>query len=134
MKHKFLIFTALSLPLLFMSCSKDNSDTPISEGKYKGTFTVTYSSGKQSGQTTLVLENGRYSCTGNPDRIPAGGSGTYSFEEGKITFTDENPWTTDFDGNLILEGQYDYQYNGKNLKISADKNGVGHYEYNLVKQ
>jgi major membrane immunogen (membrane-anchored lipoprotein) len=134
MKHKFLIFTALSLPLLFMSCSKDNSDTPISEGKYKGTFSVTYKSGKQSGRTTLVLENGRYSCTGNPDRIPAGGSGTYSFEEGKITFTDENPWTTDFDGNLILEGQYDYQYNGKNLKISADKNGVGHYEYNLVKQ
>lgn len=134
MKHKFLIFTVLSLPLLFMSCNKDNSDTTISEGKYKGRFTVTYSSGKQSGQTTLVLENGKYSCTGNPDRIPAGGSGTYSFDKGKITFADENSWTCDFDGNLILEGQYDYQCNGRNLKISADKNGVGHYEYNLVKQ
>ena len=134
MKHKFLIFTVLSLSLLFMSCNKDNSGTTISEGKYKGTFTVTYNSGKQSGRTTLVLENGKYSCTGNSNRIPAGGSGTYSFDNGKITFTDENMWTCDFDWNLILEGQYDYQCNGRNLKISADKNDVGHYEYNLVKQ
>ena len=43
-------------------------------------------------------------------------------------------WTADFDWNLILEGQYEYQCNGRNLKIFADKNGVGHYEYNLVKQ
>ena len=134
MKHKFLIFTVLSLPLFFMSCNKDNSDTTISEGKYKGTFTVTYNSGKQSGRTTLVLENGKYSCTGNSDRIPAGGSGTYSLDNGKITFAEENMWTADFDWNLILEGQYDYQCNGRNLKIFADKNGVGHYEYNLVKQ
>ena len=134
MKHKFLIFTVLSLSLLFMSCNKDNSGTTISEGKYKGTFTVTYNSGKQSGRTTLVLENGKYSCTGNSDRIPAGGSGTYSLDNGKITFAEENMWTADFDWNLILEGQYDYQCNGRNLKISADKNGVGHYEYNLVKQ
>ena len=117
MKHKFLIFTVLSLPLLFMSCNKDNSDTPVSEGKYKGTFTVTYNSGKQSGRTTLVLENGKYSCTGNSDRIPAGGSGTYSFDNGKITFAEENMWTADFDWNLILEGQYEYQCNGRNLKI-----------------
>lgn len=133
MKHKFLIFTVLSLPLLFMSCNKDNPDTTISEGKYKGTFTVTYNSGKQSGRTTLVLENGKYSCTGNSDRIPAGGSGTYSIDNGKITFVDDNIWTADFDWGLILQGQYDYQFDGRNLKIFVS-NDVACYEYLLVKQ
>ena len=133
MKHKFLIFTVLSFSLLFMSCNKDNSDTTISEGKYKGTFTVTYNSGKQSGRTTLVLENGRFSCSGNPDRIPAGGSGTYSIDNGKITFVDENMWTADFDWGLILQGQYDYQFDGRNLKIFVG-NDVPRYEYLLVKQ
>lgn len=36
--------------------------------------------------------------------------------------------------NFILEGQYDYQFDGKSLKIYADKNDVGHYEYRFVKQ
>ena len=95
---------------------------------------MTYRNDRKSGKTTLVFENGRYTCSGNPDRIPAGGSGTYSIDNGKITFVDENFWTADFDWNLILGGQYDYQFDGKNLKIYADKNVVGHYEYRFVKQ
>jgi hypothetical protein len=120
------------MAILLYSCDKD--DLNIKEGTYKGTFTVTYSSGTQTGQTTLELKNGKFSCSGNSNRIPAGGSGTYSLDNGKITFNDENFWTADFDWNLILRGQYDYSFNGKKLKISADKNGVGNYEYDLEKQ
>lgn len=132
MKTKFLIATIFSIAILLSSCDKD--DLNIKEGTYKGTFTVTYSSETQSGQTTLELKNGKFSCSGNSNRIPAGGSGTFSSGNNKITFNDENVWTADFDWNLILSGNYDYTFDGKKLKISADKNGVGNYKYDLEKQ
>ena len=132
MKHKILIFSIFIIALLSVGCNKPNKS--IIEGKFKGKFNVTYKSGKQSGKTTLILLNGKFSCSGNSDRIPAGGSGIYSFDDKTITFSDENIWTADFDWNLILNGQYDYQFDGKNLIIYADKNDVGHYEYRLVKQ
>jgi hypothetical protein len=113
---------------------------PIEEGVYTGTFTVTYfidmpeSWGRGSGETMLGLKNGKYSNTGNPNMIPAGGSGTYSISGNKIVFNDENGWLANFDGNLTLHGEYTYTFDGTRLKISAIKNNVGHYEYNLEKK
>lgn len=132
MRTKSLIATIFSITILLSSCKKD--DFEIKDGTYKGTFTVTYSPGTQSGQTTLELKNGKFSCSGNINRIPAGGSGTFSSDNKKITFSDENVWTADFDWNLILNGQYDYTFDGKNLIISTDKNGGGNYKYYLEKQ
>ncbi len=132
MRKIYLTLTIFSVAIFLSSCDKDDRD--IKEGTYKGTFTVTYSSGTQTGQTTLELKNGKYTCSGNSNRIPAGGSGTYSFDKGKITFNDENFWTADFDWNLILSGVYHYTFDGKKLKISADKNNVGNYYYDLEKQ
>jgi hypothetical protein len=106
----------------------------IKDGTYKGTFTVTYSTGTQNGQTTLEMRNGKFSCSGNTNRIPAGGSGTFSSDNKKITFNDENARTADFDWNLILSGKYDYTFDGKNFILSADKNGVENYKYELEKQ
>ena len=123
--------TLFSVAALFSACKKDVN---IIDGTYKGTFTVTYSSGVQIGQTTLELKNGRFSCAGNANRIPAGGSGSYSSDKNTITFQDENFWTADFDWNLILNGTYDYSFDGKRLKFSADKNGVGNYTYDLERQ
>ncbi|GHS89535.1 hypothetical protein FACS1894201_10900 [Bacteroidia bacterium] len=131
MRTKILILAIFSIATLLLGCDRDNLN--IENGTYKGTFTVIYRSGTRTGQTTLNLENGNFSCSGNSNRIPAGGSGTFSFDNNKITFNDENFWHADFDGNLILNGQYDYTFNGKKLKISADKNDVGHYEYDLEK-
>ena len=132
MRKIFLTLTIFSLAMFLCSCEKD--DLNIKEGTYKGTFTVTYDSGTQTGKTTLELKNGKFSCSGDSNRIPAGGSGTYSFDNGKINFNDENFWTADFDWNLILSGKYDYTFDGKKLRISADKNNVGHYKYDLEKQ
>ena len=103
----------------------------IKDGAYIGTFTVTYASAKRSGTTTVVLKNGRFTCSGNPDKIPAGGSGDFTTKNDTIIFIDENNWTADFDWNLILNGRYLYKYDGKKLKFSAYKNDVGFYEYDL---
>ena len=47
----------------------------VEDGIYSGTFTVRYSNFSQSGTTTLELKDGKFTCTGNSNRIPAGGSG-----------------------------------------------------------
>ncbi len=106
----------------------------IEDGIYTGTFKVLYPTGTHIGKTTLELRNSNYTCDGNSNRIPAGGSGTYEIEADSITFHDENIWTADFDWNLILKGTYNYSFNGKNLKIYIKKNNGGNYEYDLVKK
>jgi hypothetical protein len=133
MKTKFLGLAILSLSILLLSCEKIQLKSK--NGTYKGTFTVTYNNGiVRAGETTLELKNGEFSCSKNSNRVPAGGSGTFSINENEITFTDENAWTADFDWNLILEGTYNCEFQGKKLIISADKNGLGHYKYELEKQ
>jgi hypothetical protein len=105
MKTKFIGLAILSLSILLLSCEKIQLTSK--NGTYKGTFTVTYNNGiVRTGETTLELKNGEFSCSGNSNRIPAGGSGSFSMNENEITFLDENAWTADFDYNLILEGTY----------------------------
>ena len=111
---------------------------PVEEGTYTGIFTVTYlvdmpGSWADSGsrQTTLELKDGKFTNTGNHR---GGGSGNYSIESNKIIFEDLNFWTADFDGNMILNGEYEYTFDGKRLKFYAYKNDVGYYEYDLVKE
>ena len=116
-----------------MAGHKTNSKK-IEEGTYTGIFTVAYPTGTHTGKTTLELQNSKYTCEGNANRIPAGGSGAYAIDTDKITFHDENIWTADFDWNLILNGTYDYSFDGKKLKISIKKNNVGYYEYDLIKK
>ena len=135
MKKKFQIGLIGTSLLLFISCGK--TSIPIEEGIYSGTFTVKYFvempwvSG--SGETTLELRNGEYTCTGNSDLIPAGGSGNYSLKNSRVIFNEEHGWLANFDWGLILNGEYDYIFDGKRLKIWI-KSEVGLYEYDLTKQ
>ncbi len=129
MKKISFLLCVLIVSLLFFGCKKDTVE--LIDGKYTGVFTVTYSSGIKQNPVTLEFKNGRYVCSGNPDRIPAGGSGTYSVNSGKITFSEENFWTADFDWNLILNGQYNYSFDGKVLILSVGKNDVSRYEYKV---
>ena len=128
---------ALALSLIFFTslfggCSKDVSSIP--DGTYKGTFTVNYGVYTRTGETTLELKNGRFSCYGNSSRVPAGGSGKYTSDDFKVTFFDDNFWPADFDWNLLLNGRYNYTFDGLKLTIFSNKNGVGLYQYELEKQ
>jgi len=140
-KIAIVCVAVVSLCVVAFGCDKlRNPQTGTSggkgiEGTYSGTFTVNYSdgTGKSTGATTLELKNGRYTCTGNHNRVPAGGSGTYSISNGKIIFADEIIWTCDFDHGLILNGECGFTFDGKNLKFSQDFAGYALYEYDFVK-
>lgn len=132
MRKITLLFTILSAALLFSGCEKFNCHE-MEEGSYTGTFKVTYGSEVKTGTTTVKLKDSEYTCSASADRYPAGGSGTYKMKKGKITFNDKNSWTSDFDGNLILRGEYEYERDGNKLRIWSD-NSVGQYEYDLKKK
>ena len=121
----------LLLALLTVQC---NNRQPIEDGTYVGTFTVRYDNSTQSGAVSLRLNNGSYTCSANTNRIPAGGFGTFSVQGNELVFVDSGAYTADFDWNLILDDPYQYTFNGRRLTLSADKNGVGNYRYELEKQ
>lgn len=133
MKTFKLTLLTLTMITFIVNCKKDNHQ--IDKGTYTGTFKVVYSSSTQTGTVTVELKSSnKYSCTGNSNYIPAGGSGDYTIDSDKINFKDEHAHTANFDWNLILNGQYNYSFDGKHLKMWADKNNVGRYEYDLDKQ
>ncbi|MEI6124522.1 MAG: hypothetical protein WCQ95_12930 [Bacteroidota bacterium] len=133
MKTAKLVLPALLLLLYMASCKKD--PLLVEPGTYTGTFKVVYSSGTQTGTTTMELKSDNtFTCVGHANHIPAGGSGTYAITgENQINFSDVNFWTANFDWNLILNGPYYYAFDGKHLKIWTDKNHVGSYAYELEK-
>jgi hypothetical protein len=136
----FLPIILTSMLLLF-SCNKEAMEPhesepayqSISDGTYVGTFSVQYSLLTKTAPVTIVIDKGKYSCTGNSDRIPAGGSGAFSNDNKTITFVDVNFWTCEFDWNLILSGTYIYISDGNKLLISITRNNFITYTYTLEK-
>lgn len=132
MKSIYLKILILTFLVFGISCEKENQN--IQAGNYTGTFKVVYIDGREmAGAVTLELNSPTFYCSGNKNRIPAGGSGTYSFEKNTVSFTDKNAWTADFDPGLILNMKYDYTFDGKKLKMRKFIGDYAYYEYDLTK-
>ena len=127
-------FTASAL-LLSCDDSADELVIPVLNGAYEGTFTVEYLANGQtfSNPVTVNFSGDSYSSTSGADRFPAGGNGTFEMGENSVTFSDENFWTADFDWNLILSGEYTVTETDTQIILSATKNDVGIYTYELMK-
>ena len=139
----------LSVMCLLLSCAsekeediqKEEDTKPLlEEGLFSGFFSVTYFADAAwaedgSGEVTIKLQNGRYYSLGIPNGIPPRGSGTFSvISDNKIRFNDENGWLANFDWGLILDGEYYFEYDGKNLRIWRSINEIALYEYVLERQ
>jgi hypothetical protein len=109
-----------------LSCNK----APLPNGAYSGRFIVDYGSGVQEGPFKLEIKDNTYSCSGNENRIPPGGSGTFSVGQNEIVFQDENMWTADFDWNLILNGSYTLAQKGDTLSLTKVQ-GQAKYVYKI---
>ena len=128
-----IILSVFTFMLLFSSCKKTKTIL-IAEGTYTGTFKVMYNTGTQTGPVTVDLINSHYNCSHNLNKIPARGSGSYSYNNDKITFNDQGIWTADFDWGLVLGGEYNYSLSENSLIIWKDINGIPRYEYDLIKK
>jgi len=129
---------AIILLLATSSCEEKSDDKTILEGTYSGTFTNWNNDPAAntvilSGQTTVTFTNNTYTSTGNDNKIPAGGSGTFKIEENFVNFVDRNVWTANFDWNLILNGSYTYSMKGDSLFLLKTL-GYNHYQYELKRK
>ena len=140
--HRTTIFGVIGLFVLFLSCNKSGKfSSSIEEGIYYGTLTVEYFGDMPpkswwrggSGEMTLELADGRFSCIYSSG-IPGGGLGNYSTNDNKIIFNEEHVWTADFDGGLILNGEYNFTFDGKRLKFSKSYDGYSRYKYELTRK
>ena len=138
MRTKKLTLLLTLAIIAFMSCDRNEENTLVQfpNGDYTGIFTVEYKSGDTFSNPVTVSfkEENAYSSTGNSDYYPAGGNGTFEISGSTIEFTDAGFWTANFDWNLILNGKYEFSYDGNKLVISANKNDVGFYKYELTKE
>lgn len=133
MRLKYFSWLIIVFGIAVLSCNTDDVEETV-EGSFEGVFTVTYSNNETfSNSVEVTINNGIYSSTAGPDRLPAGGTGTYEILSNTITFEDEGVWTADFDWNLILNGAYSYTLSGNKLILSAEKNNVGTYTYELTR-
>ena len=141
MKTKILKkLTILLFALVINGCN--NNDDDLSQnlnGNYNGIFTVEYTDGTIFTNNVTVTFSGKnnYISSGdgnNNDFYPSGGNGTYEKGTSKFIFYDVNIWLAHFDWNLILNGEYDYTINENELILSANKNNVGFYKYELTKE
>ncbi|MCX2745470.1 hypothetical protein OO013_16440 [Mangrovivirga sp. M17] len=123
MRFKFFILIGLFITLY--GCNDDETQLKI-EGEYTGTF-------ERNGNTSgveLSLQNGTFSGQSETVKFPAICSGTYMVTNSAITFTNECPWTAEFDWSLILNGEWDYEYDNGTLIMT---NSTGD-KYILEKQ
>jgi hypothetical protein len=132
MKKTYVLSMIILMVSFITGCEKDKFT--IQDGIYRGIFTVSYSNGVQTGPVTVELKSGTYICSSNSNRIPAGGSGTFRIINNKMSFSDDKMWTADFDLNLLLNGDYETTFDGKKLSLTANRNNIGTYTYELERQ
>ena len=123
-----MIVPAFICGIVFTSCGKDSlTDANEIEGTYVGSYTTTNLTRGLSWDftTTITLKEGKFTYNETPEGIYRNVYGDYSINEGKIIFDVKNydfPWgeilyvpgaTT-----LLLEGEYNYTFNGKKIKFS----------------
>ncbi|WP_131538923.1 hypothetical protein [Pedobacter nototheniae] len=115
--------TKLYLPLItlciLLGCKKDKTvKQPFITGKYVGTFNYTVAGKTEVAPAQVIFGPTNYTSIGQPNKKPAGGSGTYTFNTDSFLFTDTHPWTADFDWGLILKGNFDYEVKGDSLILT----------------
>lgn len=122
-------FTFLVTLFILVQCGRQNqANLP---GNYEGVFILAENGSNKKGQVSLQLRDSSYQSTGQPNHIPAGGSGSWEIRDSELKFRDKNIWTADFDWHLILDGSYRYDLNRDSLILQAVRANGKTYTYRL---
>ena len=120
---KKLIFIFLIVIISITSCDKSHNDK-IPDGVYTGTFQRQLAfGGGETANVTLTFSSNTWTGQSDITKYPALCHGTYSIAKQKIIFTNDCIWTDEFDGTLILGGEYTLSLNGNQLGFIRDYRG-----------
>ncbi len=122
------------LLILLISCTSESSQDFV-ESEYSGVFTRVSLDGAHIPSTVfLTLKNGTFTGTSSSSNYPAICTGNYEINDSKILFTNSCAFTADFDWRLILSGEFDYEVDGDNLKISRSYDSKTFDQYSLTRE
>ncbi len=121
--------------LAFSACQDAGISPDLISGTYSGVFQLSdVSTGMtNSGEVELNLSAESFTCSENPNRLPAGGAGSFRQKDDVIEFEDQHVWPPHFDMHLVLTGTFSYQLDGASLHLWKET-GNTRYEYLLEKQ
>lgn len=125
----------LSLTLLFApACQREVLAPEQLAGTYTGFFRIENAPQNiaREGTVTLVLDSGRFSCSGNPNQVPAGGVGTFSLRGDALEFRHEGVMIPGAKPERVLQGRYVYSFDGQTLTFWREEDAV-RYLYELTR-
>lgn len=112
---RYIAVCLFGLALLTGSCKKENNQPPVPEGTYTGTFQRI---GGPVSNVTLTFSGNSWSGQSDTPQYPAICQGSYSSTiEGDIVFEQDCFWTANFDWSLILNGEFDFTLNGRDIEL-----------------
>lgn len=126
MKTFKILFVIL---ILTTGCDRDPIETD-SVSDIRGEYTGTFERNGEISNVELQFNNRQFTGTSEIQKFPAICKGKFSISGNRFVFSNECPWTAEFDWTLILNGEWIYQLTGDTLILTAS-NGD---KYTLIKQ
>ena len=134
MKKSVLFCCIISLSAL--SCNKNTDYAILPDGTYTGTFQRQIGGNGQISNVTIIFSPGKWTGQSQIEKYPALCHGTFkTIEPEIINFTNDCVWTTEFDGTLVLNGEYKIKVMGNKIEFSKEYNSRNLKDiYSLTKQ
>ena len=130
-----VIYIFCSAAFILFSCKKTDNNLLIAAGTYSGTFQRQVSDTGSMSNVSIVFAAGKWTGQSQFDKYPALCNGSYTINGAdNIKFENACAWTTEFDGTLILGGQYHLAITDSTLTIERDYAGSVKDIYELKKQ
>ena len=121
--------------VLLQGCTKDGVSSKIPPGTYKGIFYRSSSNVRYaSSQVSITVEGNRFTGTTDTPKYPAICSGSFTTSDNLIKVTNDCMFTADFDWSFIFKGDYQYEFDGTELRITKNYPNSIEDQYILQKQ
>ncbi|HSP88994.1 MAG TPA: hypothetical protein VLN45_12735 [Ignavibacteriaceae bacterium] len=118
---KYLTLFFILLAFTFNTCTEEEIFFTPGNGTYEGIFTIVESNNStQSGKVTFTLSNNNYSSSPEKRYLPPAGGGAFQINKNKIFLEDKIIHTADFDWTLILNGEFEFTYDGVKLILTQN--------------
>jgi hypothetical protein len=109
------------MSLIFWACSDLALNPSDLDGTFKGTFTITHTTGLgESGIVAFKFAGNQYTCIPEKVYLPPSGSGLFSIVHQTMRLTDTAIHTAEFDWTLILDGEFSISFDDSHLVLEQD--------------
>ncbi len=127
------LFFIAAIWLAVAACTKPGSALP--QGDFAGTF-VRAQPGQSApvANVTLQISGNHFTGSSNMVKYPAICAGTLSSKGSTMEVANSCVFTAEFDWSFIFSGDYNYTFDGNNLKIWRDYGGQYTDRYDLSRK